>query len=99
MLLRRGGVTAHVLVIGTAQVETCYALLRYINPPLLITPFFAQDEGLIPDEKESRILEVLQKIRAKDPAVFDPTVKFFPDSEGEEQEDHAKGEPYSPVSD
>ncbi|KFM23769.1 Protein kri1 [Auxenochlorella protothecoides] len=50
-----------------------------------------QDEGLIPDEKESRILEVLQKIRAKDPAVFDPTVKFFPDSEGEEQEDHAKG--------
>ncbi|RMZ53256.1 hypothetical protein APUTEX25_005245 [Auxenochlorella protothecoides] len=55
-----------------------------------------QDEGLIPDEKESRILEVLQKIRAKDPAVFDPTVKFFPDSEGEEQEDHAKGRKQKP---
>ncbi|KAL6780210.1 hypothetical protein ACKKBF_B14020 [Auxenochlorella protothecoides x Auxenochlorella symbiontica] len=55
-----------------------------------------EDEGLIPDEKESRILEVLQKIRAKDPAVFDPTVKFFPDSEGEEQEDHAKGRKQKP---
>lgn len=57
-------------------------------------PFVTQDDGVISDQKESRILEVLQKIRKKDPAVFDPTVKFFSDSD-EEEEEQDPGEPFS----
>ena len=44
-----------------------------------------EDLGLISDKKEAQILEVLQKIRAKDPAVFDPEAKFFSESDSDEE--------------
>lgn len=43
-----------------------------------------QDLGLISDRKEAQILQVLEKIKRKDPAVFDPDAKFFSESESEE---------------
>ena len=49
-----------------------------------------EDLGLISDKKEAQILEVLQKIRAKDPAVFDPEAKFFSESDSDEGEEGAE---------
>lgn len=41
-----------------------------------------QDDGDIPEETERRILETLLRIRRKDPAIYDPSVAFFPEADG-----------------
>lgn len=54
-----------------------------------------QDLGLISDKKEAQILQVLEKIKRKDPSVFDPNAKFF--SESESEEDDSAGDAHGSV--